>query len=203
MFYNICNGLVKIFMLLSFRMKIYGRENVPLDSGVIIAVNHRSNWDVPAAGISCPRRLTFMAKSELFKNPFFGKLISALGAFPVKRGKGDIGAAKAALTILSRKDAMLIFPEGTRNRTGKPLKKIKEGLALFAVRAKVPVVPVFIEGNYRWLSRITVTFGEPIYFDEYYEKKLSSEELSLISMEVYKSMWALKSGVDDGGDDKV
>lgn len=199
MFYNICNNLVKIFMLLFFRIKIYGRENVPLDSGVIIAVNHRSNWDVPAAGISCPRKLTFMAKSELFENPFFGKLISALGAFPVKRGKGDIGAVKAALTILSQKKAMLIFPEGTRNRTGKPLKKIKEGLALFATRAKVPVVPVFIEGNYRWLSKITVTYGRPIYFEEYYGKKLSSEELSRISMEIYKSMWALKDVGDDKG----
>lgn len=197
MFYNICNNLVKIFMLLTFRIKIYGRENVPLDSGVIIAVNHRSNWDVPAAGISCPRKLTFMAKSELFENPFFGKLISALGAFPVKRGKGDIGAVKAALTILSQKNAMLIFPEGTRNRTGKPLKKIKEGLALFAVRAKVPVVPVFIEGNYRWFSRVDVTYGKPIYFDEYYGKKVSSEELSQISMEVYNSIWALKKGGDD------
>lgn len=197
MFYNICNNLVKIFILLSFRVKIYGSENVPLDSGVIIAVNHRSNWDVPMAGISCPRKLAFMAKSELFENPLFGKLISALGAFPVKRGKGDIGAVKAALGILSKNNAMLIFPEGTRNRTGKPLKRVKEGLALFAVRAKVPVVPVFIEGEYKWLSKITVTYGKPIYFEEYWGKKLSSEELSRISMEVYNSMWALKDSGDD------
>lgn len=194
MFYNICYVLVKIFLMLSFRIKIYGRENVPSDSGVIIAVNHRSNWDVPAAGISCPRKLTFMAKSELFKNPLFGKLISSLGAFPVKRGRGDIGAVKAALTILSKKNAMLIFPEGTRNHTGKPLKKIKDGLALFATRAEVPVVPVFIEGNYKWFSKITVTYGKPMYFDKYYGKKLSSEELAEISAEVYKTMWALKKG---------
>ncbi|MCH5184631.1 MAG: 1-acyl-sn-glycerol-3-phosphate acyltransferase [Oscillospiraceae bacterium] len=193
MFYKICCRLVKFFLLFAFRIKVYGAENVPSGGGVIIAVNHRSNWDVPVAGASCPRRLTFMAKSELFKNPVFAGLISSLGAFPIKRGKGDIGAVKAALTILSQERAMLIFPEGTRNHTGKPLARIKEGLALFAIRAEVPVVPVFIEGEYKWLSKITVTYGAPMYFKEYYGKKTAPEQLAEVSAEIYKTMWSLKS----------
>jgi 1-acyl-sn-glycerol-3-phosphate acyltransferase len=194
-FYKICCFLVKFFLLFVFRIKTYGKENVIKDRGAIIAVNHRSYWDVPIAGVTCPGRLTFMAKSELFENPVFGHLISSLGAFPVKRGKGDIGAIKAGLTILSQNRLMLIFPEGTRNRSGKPVRKVKEGLALFATRAKVPIIPVFIEGEYKWGRRISVTYGEPMYFDEYYDKKLSQEELSEISMTVYKKMWAL--GVDN------
>lgn len=192
MFYKVCCGLVRIFLLFVFRIKVYGKENVPMDSGVIVAYNHRSNWDVPVAGTTCPRSLTYIAKYELFKNPVFGRLLKALGAFPVKRGKGDVGAIKAALTILSQDKIMLIFPEGKRNRTGKPLDKIKEGVALFATRSKVPVVPVFIDGEYKWMNKITVTYGEPIYFDEYYDRKVSQEELSEISMKIYHKMWELK-----------
>jgi len=135
-----------------------------------------------------------MAKEELFRNPFIGRLFKILGAFPVKRGKNDIGAIKTGLSILSKNKLMLIFPEGTRNHTGQPLKKVKEGVALFATKAKVPVIPVFIDGEYKWLSKITITYGKPIYFDEYYGKKLSQEKLLEISGNIYEKLWALKDG---------
>ncbi len=194
MFYKICRAIVRFFMLFVFRIKTYGAENVPKNQGAVIAVNHRSYWDIPVAGLTCPQQLTYMAKSELFKNPVFGRLISSLGAFPVKRGRGDIGAVKAALSILAQNRLMLVFPEGTRNRTDAPLEKVKSGIALFATRAQVPVIPVFIGGKYKWFGRVTVTYGKPMYFDEYYGRKLSQEELSEISAKIYNNIWALKGG---------
>lgn len=194
MFTEICRNIVKFFLFFVFRIVDIGKENVISEGGAIFAVNHRSNWDVIVIGSHSPRKLTFIAKEELFKNPIGGFIIRKLGAFPVKRGKGDIGAVKAALSILSQKKVMLIFPEGTRNRTGEPVKKVKEGMALFATRAKVPVIPVYIDGEYKWFSKITITYGKPMYFDEYYGKKVSQEELSEISNNIYKTMWSLKDG---------
>lgn len=176
MFYNIAIVIVRFAMLFVFRIKFVGRKNVPSEGGVIVAFNHRSNWDPVMAGISCRRHLCFMAKEELFKRPIFGGIIKGLGAFPVSRGKGDIGAVKVALRILSGKNALLMFPEGRRIKDNKKVKA-KPGVVVLAQMARVPVVPVYISGEYKWMHKITVTYGKPISFEEYYGIKLTQEQI--------------------------
>lgn len=180
MFYKVCTVIVRFVMLFVFRLKFVGRENLPKEGGVIVAFNHKSNWDPVIAGLSCPRKLRFMAKEELFKNPVFGALIKALGAFPVRRGRGDIGAIKSSLKILSEGEVMLMFPEGHRIKDGRRVKA-KPGVALIAQRAQVPVVPVCISGEYKWLHRVTVTYGKPISLEEYYGQKLEQEKIQEIA----------------------
>ena len=107
MLYTIATRLIKVLLLLGMRIKVVGRENVPKEGAFILAVNHKSNLDPVIAGAFCPRQLTFMAKEELFKNPVFGGLIKMLGAFPVSRGKGDVGAIKGAFAILKNQKAMV------------------------------------------------------------------------------------------------
>ncbi len=180
MFYKICRVIVRAVMVLVFRLKFVGRENLPKDGGVIVAFNHRSNWDPVIAGLASPRPLRFMAKEELFKNPVFGALITTFGAYPVRRGKGDVGAIKSALKILSDGEAMLMFPEGHRIKDGRRVKA-KPGVALIAQRAKVPIVPICISGKYRWMNQITVTIGEAITLEEYYGEKLEQEKVQEIA----------------------
>jgi 1-acyl-sn-glycerol-3-phosphate acyltransferase len=170
-------------MLFVFRLKVVGRENLPKTGGVITAFNHKSNWDPVIAGLGSTRPLRFMAKEELFKNPLFGTLIKALGAFPVHRGKGDIGAIKGAMKILGEGETMLMFPEGHRIKDGRKVKA-KPGVALIAQRARVPIVPVCISGEYKWMHKITVTFGEPIYLDKYYGQKMEQETVQAVADEV-------------------
>lgn len=191
MFYRISKIVLRFILFFVFRIKTEGRENVPSEGGVLLAVNHRSNWDPVIAAIGCRRKLRFMAKSELFKNKIFGALITSLGAFPVHRGKGDIGAIKSALGILKNNETMLIFPEGGRVRD-EHLAEAKPGAVLLAIRAEVPVVPVYISGKYRWFSKLTVSFGEPVYYSEYYGEKAKVEELQAMSNELLKKMRALK-----------
>ena len=176
MFYKVCTVIVRFVLLFVFRLKFVGRENLPKEGGVIVAFNHTSNWDPVVAGLSCPRKLRFMAKEELFKNPVFGALIKALGAFPVHRGRGDIGAIKSSLKILSEGEVMLMFPEGHRIKDGRRVKA-KPGVALIAQRAQVPVVPVCISGEYKWLHKVTVTYGNPISLEEYYGQKLEQDKI--------------------------
>ena len=188
MLYNIMQVIARFVLLFVFRIKRVGYENVPKDGGVIVAFNHRSNWDPVIAGVTCKRHLSFMAKEELFKNPVFGGLIKSLGAFPVHRGKGDIGAIKVALKILSENRTMLMFPEGHRIKDGRKVKA-KPGVAMIAHRAKVPIVPVCISGEYKWLHKITVTYGKPIYLS--YEDKLSQDDVQLLADGVLESIRAL------------
>lgn len=191
MFYNIALVIVRFVMLFVFRLKFVGRDNVPSEGGVILAFNHRSNWDPVIAGLSCKRHLCFMAKEELFKRPVFGAIIKKLGAFPVNRGKSDIGAIKAALRILSGGNAMLMFPEGHRIKNDKKVKA-KPGVVMIAQMARVPVVPVCISGEYKWMRKITVTYGKPISFEKYYGKRLNQEQIQLEADKVLDEIRALK-----------
>ena len=157
-----------MFRLL-FRLRVSGVENVPA-GGAIIAPNHQSFFDIPLVAMVLAlhgRRTYFMAKSELFRNPVFAWIIRNLLAFPVRRGAPDRMAIRYAIERLKQGELVVIFPEGTRSKTGQ-LKEAEAGLSLIAARAGVPVVPVGIGGTRLMFSkeqffpRVTICFGTPI-----------------------------------------
>lgn len=193
--FKIIQGILNVFLHCAFRYKIIGRENFPKVGGAIVAVNHRSYWDVIFAGVTSKRPLRYMAKSGLFKNPIFGRLITKLGAFPVQRGKGDIGAIKSALAILKSGNLMLIFPEGRRVLDGSHTTA-KSGVALIALKAQVPVIPVCISGKYGFMKKITVSVGKPMNFEEYYDKKVDAGKLQEISDDILNAVYALEEKYD-------
>lgn len=190
MFYRFAICVVRFFMFFFIRLKGEGIENIPKNEPIIIAYNHKSNFDPVVAGLTCPRQLCFMAKTELFKNKFFGGLIKRLGAFPVNRGKGDIGAIKTALNIFKENGTMLIFPEGGRMKNGKRIKA-KPGVAVIARMGGVKVVPAHIKGEYKWMHKVTVTYGEPMDFEQYKGSKLSGDELQALADDVLDRIYSL------------
>jgi len=141
----------------------FGRENVPLQGPVIIASNHRSAWDPPVLAFASPREIHFIAKSELF-NPILSPFIRFYNAHPIIRSAGAKGALLTALRLLMKDLAILIFPEGTRNRTESPLLTLKKGIEWLAYREeiydKVAVVPTYLERK-RW--GFNVYFNRAIY----------------------------------------
>ena len=187
MLYTIATRLIKVLLLLGMRIKVVGRENVPKEGAFILAVNHKSNLDPVIAGAFCPRQLTFMAKEELFKNPLFGGLIKRLGAFPVSRGKGDVGAIKGAFAILKNQKAMLMFPQGHRMKDGQR-GTAQTGVVMIAHKMQVPVVPFCISGEYKFWGKMKLTLGEPIDFSEYYGEKLDSSKMHELAEGVLDSI---------------
>lgn len=190
-FFNVVKYLIRFFLLFVFRIRVFGKENFPKDGGVIVTINHRSIWDVLVGGVCMTRRLGFMAKAELFKNKVFGWLISSLGAFPVHRGKGDIGAIKSALSRLRGGDVVAMFPEGKRVKENESVSA-KPGAVMLATRAQVPILPVRISGKYKWMSKIDVIIGEPITYEKYYEEKITVETLQELSDELLKTIKGLE-----------
>ena len=182
MLYKFVKVVLKALLTLLFRIKAVGKENV-IDGGVILAANHKSNWDPLCIIATCPRQLASMSKKELFKFKPLGWILKKVGAFPVNRGKGDIGAVKTALAILKQEKPMMMFPEGRRILDGTR-GEAKAGVAMLAHRAQVPVLPIKICGKFRLFSKITVIYGEPVYFDEYYGEKLSVEKMQELSESV-------------------
>ena len=138
-------AVLEPFFMVYFRLGKTGHEHIP-DGKVILAANHRSFLD-PFVIAACLRRPSyFVAKKELFDKPWQGWILNALGAFPIKRGQSDEDSMATALALLERGEAVLIFPEGTRHRTG-PLREPRRGVGRMALESGAPVVPVAVNGT--------------------------------------------------------
>ncbi|MGN1097941.1 MAG: lysophospholipid acyltransferase family protein [Clostridia bacterium] len=190
MIYKIITALVTAFFKVVFFMKAEGRENVPKEGGLLLCTNHRSYWDPPAVAVAFPRKLRFMAKEELFRNPAFGWLIRALGAFPIRRGKGDAGAIMTTLKILNSGETTLVFPEGTRVHGDDGDRKVTSGIIRVAIKARVPIVPGYTNGKYRLFGGLKVCFGKPISYEEYYDCPPDAETLERLTHELMRAIYS-------------
>ncbi len=164
MFYSFAIKVVNVVMKLFLNVSYKGLENIRDEGGYIICSNHRSLWDPIFVGIGAKKhKLNFMAKKELFSFKPFGAIIKALGAFPVNRKTGDIGAVKNAEEVISARKVLLIFPEGTRSKEGTPLRA-KNGAVYVASETNCPILPVAIcfDGKIRFRKKVTVEFGKMI-----------------------------------------
>jgi 1-acyl-sn-glycerol-3-phosphate acyltransferase len=160
--WKLAQTLCRVFTTVVFDLKVYGVENVPKTGGVLLVSNHQSYLDPVLVGVRLTRPLSYLAKSELFENPFLSWLIRGLNAFPVRQGAGDVGAMKETITRLQDGNALTIFPEGTRSEDGE-LQPIEKGVSLVVRRAKVPVVLVIIDGSFdAWPKGRVVFRGWPI-----------------------------------------
>jgi len=171
--YQLVRPLMILWCKVCFNLRVKGRENIPKKGGFILASNHVSYLDPVMLGASCPRRLNFMARSELFKHRFFGPFITGLGAFPVKRDSADIGALKEALRRVKKGGCLVVFPEATRKTTTLDLDP-KAGVGFIASKAHAPIIPVYIKGAEKVLpkgakrikmSPISVTYGKEIHIE--------------------------------------
>src|SRR5947209_5408359 len=144
--YWLVRSVLQPFFHIYFRMARIGREHIPQSGPVIIAANHRSFLDPFVIATMAHRPLYYVAKKELFMRRWQAWLLNSLGAFPVDRGAADGEMITTATAILSRGDAVLIFPEGTRTRPGS-LGQPKRGVGRLALETGAPVVPVAIIGT--------------------------------------------------------
>jgi 1-acyl-sn-glycerol-3-phosphate acyltransferase len=148
-------------------LRVYGRERVPSEGGLVLALNHFSWLDPAAFGQASPRTIYYMAKAEAHAVPGLGQLIRAFGTFSVRRGESDREAVRMMRAIVRDGKALGLFAEGTRQRSGVP-GEVKPGAAMVALQEGVPVVPAAIHGSQGWrvgsFRPVSVSWGEPMTF---------------------------------------
>jgi 1-acyl-sn-glycerol-3-phosphate acyltransferase len=149
-------------------LRVYGAERVPRSGGLVIAANHFSWIDPPALGAASPRTVYMMAKVEAYRVPGLGELMRSFGAFPVRRGESDREAVRTMRQIVREGNALGMFAEGTRQRSGVP-GPVQPGAAMVALNEHVPLIPVAIHGSQRWrlgnFAPVSVAWGEAIIFE--------------------------------------
>jgi cytidylate kinase len=156
-----------LFARTCLKLRLTGLERIPRRGPLIVASNHISFWDPPLVGSLTPREVHFLAKEELFRNRLFGALISRYNSIPIRRGPQARAALRGAEDVLAAGGAVVIFPEGTRSRSGEFLPP-RAGVARLAAHGRAPVLPVFVSGSNqirRSMLRqveVRITFGSPM-----------------------------------------
>ncbi len=186
MIYNFVRAIARVLFYF-LGLKHEGLHNIPKEGALIIASNHLSYYDPFVIALLLDRPVHFMAKSEFFENKLLGQFLTALNAFPVKRGSADKRAIKEALKILKQGNILGIFPEGTRKNLGTEVNALT-GTALLSMKTDTPVVPVACIGTKRHLPNggvipLMVIFGEPIKYDKD-KDKINSKILEAFSQEI-------------------
>lgn len=154
------------------RVKVSGIDNVPKDTPLIIAANHQGAADILLVLAFLPVRFRFAIKKELFKIPVFGWYLKRAGYFSIDREVvlSAYRTVEKIIEITKQGECVLIFPEGTRSRTGE-LGRFKRGSLLAALKSGAPILPVAISGSFNILKKgswlfnpcpVKLSIGQPI-----------------------------------------
>lgn len=163
-----------LFAGLGLKFDIVGAENIPLEGGAVLAINHTSYLDFALAGIPADRRnhrlVRFMAKESIFRHPIAGPLMRGMKHIPVDRNAGS-AAFRDAVAELRAGELVGVFPEATMSRSLE-IKEIKNGAVRMARAANVPLIPMIVFGGHRIMSydhrdltrgrTIAMTVDEPL-----------------------------------------
>ncbi len=175
------------------------------DQGAVIVSNHRSSVDPFFIELGSNRHVHWMVAGEYFKNPAFGWFLLCGGAIPVKRGGLDTAATKKAMRLVSEGKLVGMFPEGRINQSDKFMLPGRPGAILVALKARVPVVPCYIEGApydgtawspFLMSARVIARFGDPIDLSSYYDREHASAFVGQIMLQVMTAIAEL-AGCED------
>ncbi len=153
---------------LATRLRSYGDDRIPRTGGVVLAFNHFHWIDIPCVGFVSRRHLYFLAKVEAHGVPGLGQLIRTFGTLSVRRGESDREAVRQMREVVRDGEALGVFVEGTRQRSGVP-GHVQPGAAMVALQEDVPVICGAIHGSQDWrlgnFAPVSIAWGEPMRFD--------------------------------------
>ena len=177
---------------LASRLRVYGKERVPLEGGIVVASNHFSWLDPAVLGYASPRVLYYMAKIEAHRLPGLGTFIRAFGCFPVRRGESDRDAVRLMRTIVAEGHALGLFAEGSRQRSGVP-GYVQPGAAMVALQEGAPILPVAIHGTQTWrpggFQPVSIAWGEPMILDGLPKGGKGYKEASVLVQDEIRRLW--------------
>lgn len=197
MLYYVVKIFAWIIVKLFFPTRVCGMENIN-EKACIAVCNHYSGWDIPVVGANVPGKLNFLSKKELFKHKPAAFIFKKLGAIPVDRQNVSPATIKEVIKRLKAGKRLMLFPEGTRNRSGSDeMAVIKNGAAMFAIMANVPVVPMQLLKKPRPFRKNVLMAGEPLYAAN--SGKNGKEQIAAFSETIKASMESLRKKMSSEG----
>ena len=174
--------------------KVYGKRNIKRKQNYIIACNHLTYFDPLLLDFVFSKRNRYLAKQELYQKSssrfWLGKVF---GGIPIDRSKGlTPSQIKTINSVLSTKQNLGIFVDGTRKEF-EANNDIKGGACYFAIRNKKPIIPCYIVNKQKFFRKNHILVGSPIYFEEFYDKKITKEVLSIAEQLLKEKIYALKT----------
>ncbi len=172
--YSFSTFLIRLYLKIYHRRKIFGRENIPPEGkGMIVASNHASFLDPIAVGSSFPQHICFLARTTLFNNKFLAWWMSNVNVVPISRERLDMKTIRKVKELCDEGKSVLIFPEGTRSKDGR-LQKGLAGIGLFIDKIGADVLPVYSD-TYNAFPR-HAKFPRPVKIKNYVGKIIKSEK---------------------------
>ena len=185
-FYRVVRNIAWFLCKIIFPTKVIGAENVPAEGPVLICSNHVSLVDPVLIAVSFRRRITFMAKKELFSTKFTSWFFRNLGMVPVDRGASDIAALRVCIEALNEGGLLGIFPQGHRYKQDE-MREIQNGAALMALRSHATVVPAHISAPMKAFRTTTVRFGKPVDLSDM--GRVNSQAIQAASARITEGIW--------------
>jgi 1-acyl-sn-glycerol-3-phosphate acyltransferase len=191
MLYYFAKFFAVLYLRILYGFKIYNRENIPKQGRLILCANHSHNIDAILVAATTTRKVTFLAKRELFKSWIFNPIMKIAGAIPVNRDGNDLASIKASLKVLKGEQVLGIFPEGER-RKGHENLEFKPGVSMLAIKTSSPLVPIYIQSEYKWFHKIRVYVGEPILLSQTKEALTTDDYTRIANTQIAERILNLK-----------
>ena len=185
---NFLHKIPLFFFNILCPLKIHGKENIPEGKAVIVS-NHFHACDCGFLAEVYPKDIYFLAKKEIFKNKIAATCIKWYGGIPIDRENPDMQSLISAIRVLKDNHKLVIFPEGTRNKSGTTeLQPIKGGAIVLAVKAKSPIVPVMMNRKLGLFKKTHIIVGKPFELDKFYGVKLTDDIINEMGQIVSEKM---------------
>lgn len=192
-FYDTLSAILRPIYGLLWPSKVTGIENIPAEGGFIMCANHVHWRDCLFLAVRMnKRRYTYLAKAELYKNPVTRLILGdkGLGGIPINRGHSDLSAVRTALKTIADGHGLGIFPQGTRSRDNTPTPMLN-GASMIAVRAGVPIIPVYLDGPYRLFHHVDIRIGAPVDIADL-GRRYDAATLSEVTHRIESAIWAMR-----------
>ena len=180
MLLNLVKFIFRTYFRVFYKVEVKGLDNIPQTGAVVLACNHVSNFDPPLVGgfVGLRRDPIYIIKKELLSVPLVGAALKSFGFIAIDRYRkgGDLHSLKQALKVIKEGKALFIFPEGTRSKTGKPIKP-KAGVGFLLWHCQAPVVPirVFNTEKLPFTRNLKVVIGKPFMLKKQEDKKTKEQ----------------------------
>lgn len=191
-FRRAAGALAGFLTYLLFRIRYEGVENMPVEGPVLLVANHTSLLDIPAIHCCLKPFVHWVAKKELFEIPGIGWFFRVCGNIAVDRDKVDLQAARGIFGALSAGRVVCMFPQATRVPQDQILQRLpRTGVAHFAIKTGVPIIPIAIDGKFSFFHKTRVVFGPAFKLDANPRHRYSHAELMTFTIQIMKNVYEL------------